>query len=249
MTAFDKPRVGEAMTDEITLDEALAGARAADRTTRIEWRNRIARHRAAAIEAVSTWVADPELGAFAVRVIEATASFDDSEAAVAALASVLRVAPTAPIRRDIETALARLRPATGRSPSYKKVHLPASAGWSWPGFRPSDFGQVVGTSWRRRADPAALVPLVLRPLLDIDSRFSTYPIYMSPEVHFANLDRYLQGGEWKQGWRASKLVIYAHGPTVERPDELPKVAAGWYIEKGTGTDEYGPVEPATWDWP
>ncbi|MEI8334287.1 MAG: hypothetical protein WCH74_10610 [Chloroflexota bacterium] len=51
----------------MTLEEALAGAQAADRSTRIEWRDRIAEHGAEAIEAASPWVADPELGAFAVR--------------------------------------------------------------------------------------------------------------------------------------------------------------------------------------
>lgn len=44
-------------------------------------------------------------------------------------------------------------------------------------------------------------------------------------------------------------MVYAHGPTAGRPEDLPRVAAGWYIEKGTGADEYGPVEAATWDWP
>jgi hypothetical protein len=27
------------------------------------------------------------------------------------------------------------------------------------------------------------------------------------------------------------------------------VAAGCYVEKGTGSDEYGPVNAANWDWP
>lgn len=100
--------------------------------------------------------------------------------------------------------------------------------------------------WRRRNDPAALVPLLLRPLLQIDSDFATYPIYRLPEVHFAARDRYEQGHLRLQGWRASKLVVYANGPHAN-PD--PHVVVGLYVEKGTGADKFGPVDRALWDWP
>lgn len=232
-------------TQGYTLEEALAGARAADRLTRIQWRDRIAAHGAEAIDAISPWVADPKLGAFAVRVIEATAKFGERDAAVAALLSVRRVVPDGVIGGDVDAALARLRPSSPkpRTKADATARLSERAGWDWPGFRATDFGQVAGTSWRRRNDPASLVPLVLRKLLEIDSAFASYPIYMSPEVHLADRDRYLQGGDWRQGWRASKLVIYAHGPTQEAPEIQPRVVAGYYIEKGTGNDEYGPVEP------
>jgi len=76
------------------LADALAGARAADRLTRIQWRDRIAVHGVEAIDAISPWVADPKLGTFAVRVIEATAKFGERDAAIAALLSVRRVCPT-----------------------------------------------------------------------------------------------------------------------------------------------------------
>ena len=243
--------MSERESSEPSLDEALKHARQADRAGRIQWRDRIAAHGPEAIDAVAPWVADAELGAFAVRVIEATAKFGESDAAIATLGSVLRVAPTASIRGDVEAALARLQPFNSKPArvATDRTRLPEKAGWSWPGFKETDFGRVAGTTWRRRSDPGALVPLVLRPLLALDSNFRSYPIYMSPEVHIADADRYLQGGEWKQGWRASKLVLYAHGPTTERPDDVPLVAAGWYIEKGTGVDDYGPVEPTQWDWP
>ncbi|MEO8273418.1 MAG: hypothetical protein ABI620_05090 [Chloroflexota bacterium] len=239
------------MTAEQALADALAGARAADKLTRIEWRDRVAAHGSDAIEAISPWVGEPDFGAFAVRVIEAVAKFGERDAAVAALASVHRAAPTAAILGDIDAALARLRPSTSRAGARADapLRLSTAAGWDWPGFQSSDFGQVAGTSWRRRNDPVALIPLVLRPLLEIDSGFSTYPIYQSPEVHIADRDRYQQNGEWKQGWRASKLVIYAPGPTHYDPASAPRVIAGYYVEKGTGSDEYGPVEPALWDWP
>jgi hypothetical protein len=233
---------------ESELAAALEGARSASRLTRIGWRDRIAVHGDAAIEAVSPWVADPELGAFAVRVIEATAKFSEVDAAVAALASVARLAPSPAIRGDVQAALERLRPPRPRTGS-PRARIPDRAGWSWPGFQPTDFGRVEGTSWRRSKDPVGLIPLLLRPLLELDPSFISVPIYMSPEVHLAVRDRYLQGDEWIQGWRASKLVVYAHGPTVERPDDRARVTAGWYIEKGSGDAKYGAVEPSRWDWP
>lgn len=234
-----------------SLDEALAGARSADRLSRIDWRDRIAVYGPDAIEAVMPWVGDPELTRLAVRVIEHTAQFGDLDVAIAALGSASKVAPTPEIRADIADALARLRPSITKPPGGPKggTRVPARAGWDWPGFQPTDFGRVEGTSWRRSHDPVGLIPLLLRPLLEVDAEFRSYPIYMSPEVHLADRDRYLQGDEWKQGWRASKLVMYAHGPTAGRPEDMPRVAAGWYIEKGTGADEYGPVDAATWDWP
>jgi hypothetical protein len=235
---------------DTSLSEAIAGARRADRQTRIEWRDRIAHHGIAAIDAISPWVLEPEYGAFAVRVIEAVGRAMERDAAIAALASVHRVAPTDWIRKDIDDALAALQPGIRKPRDSPQRHqLPARAGTEWPGFLASDFGRVKDTTWRRGSDRLGLVPLVLRPLRDLDSNFASFPIYMSPEVHIADRDRYLQGGEWKQGWRASKLVIYAHGPTAEQPDVQARVAAGYYVEKGTGTDEYGPIDAALWDWP
>jgi hypothetical protein len=235
----------------ISLSDALAGARGADKQTRIEWRDRIADYGVAAIDAISPWVLEPEYGAFAVRVIEAVGRAGERDAAIAALASVHRVAPTDWIRKDVDDALAALQPGIRkpRDGGERQNRLPARAGTEWPGFLASDFGRVKDTTWRRGSDRLGLVPLVLRPLRDLDSDFGSFPIYMSPEVHIADRDRYLQGGEWKQGWRASKLVIYAHGPTAEQPDVQARVAAGYYVEKGTGTDEYGPIDAALWDWP
>ena len=43
---------------------------------------------------------------------------------------------------------------------------------------------------------------------------------------------------------ASQLVVYSHSHTGERPDVPPRVAAGYYVEMGTGEDEYGPVVAA-----
>jgi hypothetical protein len=231
------------------LEEAIAGARAADRAARIEWRDRIAAHGVAAIEAIEPWVADPELGAFAVRVIGAVGASGESDAAIGSLVSVTRVAPSLAVRSDIGRELARLRPPATRRSTKQSFAVPDRAGWDWPGFRAEDFGQVKGTTWRRSRDPVGLVPLLLRPLQQLDSAFASFPIYMNPEVHLADRDRYTQGGLDGQGWRASKLVVYAPGPTLERPDTPARVVAGFYIEKGTGADKFGPVERSLWDWP
>jgi hypothetical protein len=67
-------------------------------------------------------------------------------------------------------------------------------------------------------------------------------------VHFAVTDRYQQFDQRESGWRAAKLVVYAHGPTAEHPETVAQAVAGMYIEKGDGSDPYGPVD-ARWDWP
>jgi hypothetical protein len=235
----------------VSLADALAAARNADRLTRIEWRDRIAAHGVAAIEAVEPWVADRELGAFAVRVIEAVGRAGETDAAVGSLISVQRLAPTDHVRDDIERAIERLHPraAPRGSGAGRTQRIPARAGVAWPGFQPHEFGRVEGTTWRRSRDPVGLVPLLLRPLQEIDSAFASFPIYMMPVVHLADRDRYQQGGEWGQGWRASKLIVSALGPTQGDPSIVPRVVAGYYIERGPGTDEYGPIDRARWDWP
>jgi hypothetical protein len=193
------------------------------------------------------WAGDDELGAFAVTVIEAAGRRGHVAQAVDALAAFRSIGATEHVRRDAAAAMGRLRPSAGTHAAFRRsVRLRKDAGLGWPGFRESDFGDVTGTTWRRRDDSRALVPLLLRPLLQIDSDMTTYPIYAVPEVHFAARDRYEQGSERWQGWCASKLVVYAHGAR----DSVPAhVAVGYYVEKGTGTDKFGPIDRALWDWP
>ena len=136
------------------LTEAIAQARAADRLTRIDWRTPIARYGAEAIDAIAPWMTDPELGAFAVRVIEVAAGFGAKQEAVEALRSVSRLGLSASVQRDVDDALGRLAPKSS-SPNAggSRVRLRATDGWDWPGFAETDFGQVTGTTWRRRSDP------------------------------------------------------------------------------------------------
>lgn len=53
---------------------------------------------------------------------------------------------------------------------------------------------------------------------------------MTITLQLAIADRYHQGGEWGQGWRASKLVVYANGPMDDPAHPPAHVTAGWYIE-------------------
>jgi hypothetical protein len=233
--------------DQHGLEAALAGAQAADRLTRIEWRDRIAAHGVAAIDAVFEWAGDDELGAFAVRVIEAVGRLGHPDEATEALVAIRSIGATENVRGDAAEAISRLHPGRSRTDSVPKATpIPADAGLDWPGFLPKDFGNVTGTTWRRRLDQMALVPLLLRPLQEVDEDFTSYPIYRLPEVHLALRERYEQGAEHAQGWRASKLFIYASG---DGHGVEPHVAVGICVEKGTGADKFGPVDRALWDWP
>jgi hypothetical protein len=235
------------MKTRYSLDEAIAGAQKADRQNRIDWRDAIAEHGPAGIDAVFEWAGDAEFGFFAVKVMEAVGKRGWTTEALDALSSLRSIGASDAVRREAEAIIQRLRPgAPPHAALRQRVRVPATGGVDWPGFQPHEFRTVDGTIWRRSTDSRALVPLLLRPLLDLDSDFHSYPIYRLPEVHFANRDRYEQGAEHQQGWRASKLVVYAndssHGVEAH-------VAVGFYIEKGTGTDEFGRVDRALWDWP
>jgi len=107
---------GRPSEDDWSLGDAISGALAADKRTRIEWRDRIAKHGAAAIDAVLEWTRDPEMGAFAVRVVEAAGSFGARQEALDALASIRSAGASSIIRDDAQQALSRLNPP-GRRPS------------------------------------------------------------------------------------------------------------------------------------
>lgn len=90
------------------LGKLLDTARQASRADRISWRDPIAEHGSRAIPEMRRWIGDPELGAFAVRVLEKVAERPaDRHAATAALRSSDTAADT-PVGRDVAEALARL---------------------------------------------------------------------------------------------------------------------------------------------
>lgn len=150
---------------QYSLEEAIAGAQAAGRHDRIEWRDAIAVHGPAAVDAAFEWVGDAEFGFFAVRVIEAAAKYGALAEALDALISLRSIGASADVRREADAAIARLKPLAPRHAAYRRSQpIPASAGIDWPGFKPEEFGNVEGTTWRRSTDGRSLVPLLLRPL-------------------------------------------------------------------------------------
>lgn len=214
---------------------------------RIRYRDPIAAQGFAAIWAVSPWLDDPRLAAFAVRVI-AKAGAEHRVEAIEALRRA-RLAAVAEIGGDIDFALeqlgARTQPTTVTGQVRSHV-VPATAGEDWPGFRDDEFGRVAGTSWRSRDGRASLAPVITRALRYQHPDFQSYAVERSPEVHFALRQRYQQGDERVQGWRAAKLFVYAH--VIEgRGPATPQIAAGLYVEKSDGQLPFGPLD-RRWDW-
>lgn len=90
-----------------SLDVLLRQARSASRNDRITLRDPIASHGLAAINAVGSWLADPELWRFAVRVIGRAAEHGARGEAAAALRSAAVGAPV-DRRAEIDAELRRL---------------------------------------------------------------------------------------------------------------------------------------------
>ena len=92
---------------ESTLEELVESARTADRMLRITFRDPIAVHGNDAVAAVRSWLLDPELGRFAVRVLGAAGGYGARSEAVAALHAAYSAASEA-VQRDIDFALETL---------------------------------------------------------------------------------------------------------------------------------------------
>ena len=82
----------------------------------------------------------------------------------------------------------------------------------------------------------------------LDPTFESYAVERMAQLHLAVPRRYQVPNEHDQGFRASKLIVYAAGPTDEDKRVTPEVVAGWYLEKGNGTSPFGVVDDL-WDWP
>lgn len=108
------------------LDELLEQARREPKQMRIRFRSAIAAHGAAAVAPMRGWLADKELGAFSVRVLEEIARSGEPSA-VAALQEG-RSSPSNSIRRDIDDALGRLgvRPVAFSGPGSTGRSVPRS---------------------------------------------------------------------------------------------------------------------------
>jgi hypothetical protein len=86
----------------------LADARAADPVHRIDLRDRIAAHGAAAIEAVGPWLREPALAAFAIRVIARAGQDGQREIALTTLRGARRRLDPK-FRADIDWAVSVLK--------------------------------------------------------------------------------------------------------------------------------------------
>ena len=117
-----------------TLAALIDRAEHADPADRIDLRDPIAAHGAAAIEAVTPWLKVPSLAAFAIRVIARAGLDGEREAAQAALRAARR-RMDARLRADTDWALGVLRvtataapasaPTTSRRPvAMRKVEAP-----------------------------------------------------------------------------------------------------------------------------
>ncbi|MBA2719226.1 MAG: hypothetical protein H0U52_08325 [Chloroflexi bacterium] len=229
------------------LKSLLVEAAAADPSERLPtYRDAIAAHGAAAITALEPWLADDRLAAFAVRTITRSATEARPEAIAVLTRHQLRA--TGKAREDLDFALESLgvKPrSTVAGPGALHV-IPATAGEDWPGLRAEEFGRVAGTRWRSRDGRTSLAPLITASLRYKHPHFQSYPVERSPELHFALRERYQQGGEHGQGWRAAKLFVYAHALDSALAAN-PHVSAGLYVEKGDGGPEFGTVDDR-WDW-
>jgi hypothetical protein len=115
------------MTD---LEQLLGIAKSAGPADRINVRDAIAAHGLPAISVMREWADDPELGAFAVRVLEKIAERPAAKsAAIQALASIDSATTTAAVARDATDALARLGHRERPSGGQRK------AASEWSGYR------------------------------------------------------------------------------------------------------------------
>jgi hypothetical protein len=102
------------------LAKLLERAESADPANRIDLRDPIAAHGAAAIEAVTPWLRVPSLAAFAIRVIARAGQEGNREAALDALRQARRRVD-ARIRTDIDWAVGVLRVPTDQPAAPAKA--------------------------------------------------------------------------------------------------------------------------------
>lgn len=134
------------MTNEDRLDALLDEVRRADRATRIELRDGIAEHGAAATSPMADWLDDREFAAFAVRVLERIGQMDGQlQPVIRALSEGHATAATPAIAGDIEEALRRLgsrlmqpdAPRSRRAPVPPPVGRPGRPGRRYWAMRTS----------------------------------------------------------------------------------------------------------------
>ncbi len=234
-----------------TLDALIRDLEHRPPAGRIELRDAVLEHGPAAVSALARLVERaPDLGASVVAWLEVLARRDPASrpSSVASLRQASIAGPSEHVRRHAAGALDRLGVTAPRVHTGKSVALPASAGTQWAGFGAHEFGRNAGTSWRSVDGRESLAPILTRVLRGRNDGFRSFGVDRSPEVHFALASRYRSDPTSR--FTASKLVVYAHGPTEEYPQTLAQVVVGWYIERGNGVPPYdSPDDASRWDWP
>jgi len=136
------------MPTAVALDSLLTAARDAGPLDRIDLRDRIAAHGDLAIEAMTDWLGEPKLAAFAVRVLERIGQDPEHRGAVVAtLGSVDREHQAQPLLRDLDSALLTLGVPVRRTP----VKAPKPG----PARRPAEIKTVASRGyWVMRTSPA-----------------------------------------------------------------------------------------------
>src|SRR3954452_8338859 len=112
------------MDQILSLDDAVMGAAEAPPSIRIEYRDQIARYGAAGIDRVIPWLSDPQLAAFAVRVIARAGDFGARERAVEVLQAAFATVP-GHARLDVQAALETIGPGPPRTRVPRAVKSPA----------------------------------------------------------------------------------------------------------------------------
>lgn len=112
---------------DLSLHELLIGAAEAPPNYRIQFRDPIAAHGAAAAKALADWLMDASLAGFAVRTIGRSADVD-RDAAVGVLRQALTLDLVRFIREDVIAELARLGVKPGPQPRARKAHGDPIAG-------------------------------------------------------------------------------------------------------------------------
>ena len=102
----------------------LADAREADPVHRIDFRDPIAAHGAAAIEAIGPWLKEPALAAFAIRVIARAGQDGEREVALTTLRGARRRLDSR-LRADIDWAVAVLKVDKAPEPAPAKPSVQA----------------------------------------------------------------------------------------------------------------------------
>src|SRR6187551_2165928 len=117
------------------LDTLLEAAKAAQPGDRIQWRDPISACGAEAIPAMTEWIRDAKLGAFAVTVLERIAADSAHRShVIRTLQAANHDQLPAPVARDVADALNRIPGGTSRRPGGTGGKRSASSE-TWPGDR------------------------------------------------------------------------------------------------------------------